>query len=226
MADFKTHSVLGTLAGSAFGVLCSIAGALSPVRAILSAVLFSVASVLPDLDSDTGTAKKFLFDTLAVLVPSLIVLHLSFETAEQGVLLLLLFFSLIRYPLEFMFVRCTTHRGIFHSIPMALVFSAGTLTMFHASPPMVRSLYAVAAGGGYLFHLIVDEIWAFGLFGLGAKKSFGSALKLYGDSFWITLLTYLVAAFLFYLAQCLISPDWQYNFLPALQNFFFSFVRL
>ena len=128
MADFKTHSVLGTMAGSAFGFLCGVAGALSPVRSILAAVLFSVASVLPDLDSSTGTAKKFLFETLAVLAPALIVLHLNFETAEQGVLLLLLLFFLVRYPLEFLFERCTEHRGIFHSIPMALVLSAGQKT--------------------------------------------------------------------------------------------------
>ena len=224
MADFKTHSVLGTMAGSAFGFLCGVAGALSPVRSVLAAVLFSVASVLPDLDSSTGTAKKFLFETLAVLAPALIVLHLNFETAEQGVLLLLLLFFLVRYPLEFLFERCTEHRGIFHSIPMALVLSAGTLAMFYASPPTVRCLYAAAAGGGYLFHLIVDEIWSFGLFGLGAKKSFGTALKLYSDSFFITLLTYLAALLLFYLALCLTaSPDWEYNFLPHLPDL--SFLR-
>lgn len=220
MADFKTHSVLGTAAGSAFGFLCGIAGALTPVRSILAAVLFSLASVLPDLDSNTGTAKKFLFETLAVLAPALIVLHLELETAEQGVLLLLLLFFLIRYPMEFLFERGTTHHGIFHSIPMALVLAAGTLALFHASPPAVRRLYAAAAGGGYLFHLIVDEIWAFGLFGLGAKKSFGSSLKLYSDSFWATLAAYLTALLLFYLALCLISPpDWKYNFLPEIPAF-------
>lgn len=225
MADFKTHSVLGTAAGSAFGILCGIAGALSPVRSILAAVLFSMTSVLPDLDSNTGTAKKFLFETLAVLAPSLIILHLNFETAEQGALLLLVLYFLIRYPLEFLFERCTVHHGIFHSIPMALVLSAGTLVLFHASPPTVRRLYAAAAGAGYLFHLIVDEIWAFGLFGLGAKKSFGSSLKFYSDSFFATAATYLTALLLFYLAFCLTTPDWEYNILPSLPEFSLPFFR-
>ena len=226
MADFKTHSVLGTAAGSVFGILCGITGALSPVRSILAAVLFSVSSVLPDLDSSTGTAKKFLFETLAVLTPSLIILHLELETAEQGTLLLLILFFLVRYPLEFLFERCTVHHGIFHSIPMALVISAGTLLLFHSSPPVVRRLYAAAAGTGYLFHLIVDEIWAFGFFGLGAKKSFGSSLKLYSASFFATLVTYLTALLLFYLAMCLTKPpDWEYNFLPSLPDFSLPFFR-
>ena len=225
MADFKTHSVLGTMAGSVFGILCGIAGALSTVRAILAVVLFSLTSVLPDLDSNTGTAKKFLFETLAVLAPSLIILHLDLATAEQGVLLLLATFFLVRYPLEFLFERCTVHRGIFHSIPMTLVISAGTLVLFHSSPPVVRRLYAAAAGAGYLFHLIVDEIWAFGLFGLGAKKSFGSSLKLYSDSFLATLATYLTALVLFYLAICLTKPDWTYNILPSLPDFSVPFFQ-
>lgn len=225
MADFKTHSVLGTMAGSVFGILCWIAGALSPVRSVLAAVLFSLTSVLPDLDSNTGTAKKFLFETLAVLAPSLIILHMNFETAEQGALLLLVLFFLIRYPLEILFERCTVHHGIFHSIPMALVISAATLVLFHASPPVVRRLYAAAAGSGYLFHLIVDEIWAFGFFGLGAKKSFGSSVKLYSDSFLATLAAYLTALLLFYLAVCLTTPGWEYNYLPALPDFSLPFFR-
>lgn len=219
MADFKTHSVLGTMTGSVFGILCGIAGLLSPIRSILAAVLFSLASVLPDMDSDTGTAKRFLFETLAILAPSLIILHLHLETAEQGTLLLLALYFLIRYPLELLFERCTVHRGIFHSIPMALVISAATLVLFHASPPMVRRSYAAAAGAGYLLHLIIDEIWAFGFFGLGAKKSFGSALKLHSDSILATLTAYLTALLLLYLAICLTTPGWEYNVLPSLPEF-------
>ena len=208
------------MSGSVFGILCGIAGALSPIRSVLAAVLFSLASVLPDMDSDTGTAKKFLFEALAILAPSLVILHLHLETAEQGTLLLLALYFLIRYPLELLFERCTVHRGIFHSIPMALVTAAAALVLFHASPPPVRRVYAAAAGSGYLFHLIVDEIWSFGFFGLGAKKSFGSALKLRSDSILATLAAYLTALLLLYLAVCLTTPGWKYNYLPSLPEDF------
>ena len=108
---------------------------------------------------------------------------------------------------------------------MALVIAAGTLILFHSSPPLVRRLYAAAAGAGYLFHLIVDEIWAFGFFGLGAKKSFGSSLKFYSDSFVATLMTYLTALLLFYLAICLTRPDWSGNILPSLPKISLPFFR-
>ena len=191
MADFKIHSVLGT--GSA---ICYAAGSyffeyVSLRRAFLGAAIFAMASVLPDLDSETGTAKRFLFDTLAVFLPALLITQISFDTAEHTFFIILCLYLLVRYPVQYLFEHLTTHRGIFHSIPAACVFGLGIALLFVEAPTNIRVFYAAGCAGGYMLHLIIDEIWSFGFFGLGAKKSFGSALKLYDKSWFPTVLMYL-----------------------------------
>lgn len=192
MPNFKTHSFFGFSIGTGLAFLAVAHGWLSAVRGLLAAVIFTLASLLPDLDSDTGTAKRFLFESLSVLIPAAVISQSSIATAEQAFLVITVLYFCIRCPCEFFFERFTRHRGIFHSIPMAVVFGAGTLLIFHNSTEQVRFLYAGACTAGYMLHLILDELRT--LFSTG--KESGGALKMRSDSAAATILTYLAAAVL------------------------------
>ncbi len=196
MAQFRTHFILGVISGGAAAAACVMQSILSPVRGFLAAFIYALASVLPDLDSSTGKAKTFLFETLAVILPALWLSQSRYSTAEQGFIIIVFLYFCVKYPCEYLFDRFTKHRGIFHSLPMTVVMASGTALIFHASPPPVRYLYAGACAGGYLFHLILDEACSF----FGAKKSLGTALKLHSSSIPATLLAYLAAAVLTLLA--------------------------
>jgi len=57
-------------------------------------------------------------------------------------------------------------------------------------------LAAAFVGGGYLLHLLLDEIYSVDLMGGSFKQSFGSALTLFNTSAWGSyLLLYLAVVF-------------------------------
>jgi hypothetical protein len=72
-----------------------------------------------------------------------------------------------------------------------------------------------AAGGvlvGFLSHLVLDEIWSIG-FRRGLprlKKSFGTAVKIWGDNLWANVSTYAKVILLTYLVVQ--DPQWMAQF--------------
>ena len=202
MPSFRTHSFFGVSFGGALAFLAVAQGFTSAARGLLAAVIFALASVLPDVDSDTGTPRRFLLETVSLLIAAACVRQFAPDTAEQGFLLIIVIYFGIRWPCEFLLQRFTVHHGIFHSIPMALVFAAGVMLVFHRSPENFRYFYAAAGAAGWLLHLTIDEIHAF----FSGSGKFGSSLKFYSSSFSATLLTYLAAALLLAAA---FFPEWR-----------------
>ena len=85
---------------------------------------------------------------------------------------------LIRFGIGSWIKKITVHRGMIHSIPMAIL--AGELTFFLVTGTVPeRFVKAAALTVGYLSHLILDEIYSIDSTGrkLRLKKSFGTALK-------------------------------------------------
>src|SRR5262249_57064682 len=126
-----------------------------------------------------------MFGLLAVAVPVLLFRRLEHTfTLEQTLVILAGLYLLIRYGASALFKKYTVHRGIFHSLPMMLVFG---LLVFVASqgPHLAERLFL--AGGvmlGFLSHLVLDEIYAVDFMGMKVKfnKYAGSALKLWSPS--------------------------------------------
>jgi membrane-bound metal-dependent hydrolase YbcI (DUF457 family) len=91
-------------------------------------------------------------------------------------------YGTIRFGAAEIFKRYTVHRGMWHSLPACA--ACGLLAFVIASGPDL-AIRLFKAGGvtlGFLSHLVLDEIWSFQLRSgkLNVKKSFGTALKIFG----------------------------------------------
>jgi len=183
MADFKTHIATSTLVGIAYGGYGFYAGA-SPQSCILAGGLCSVAGMLPDLDSESGAPVREMSAFAAAVIPMLMLERFeSFGWSREMIACCsAIIYVLVRFGLPAIFRRYTVHRGMWHSIPACLLCGLITFLLV-AGPDMNVRLFK--AGGvvlGFMTHLILDEIWSFGLRGgrLNVKRSFGTAIKFFG----------------------------------------------
>lgn len=89
----------------------------------------------------------------------------------------------VRYFLLFIFTSLTSHRGVFHSILAAIFFAllAACISYYFLKQGAVFSwLSGSFISIGFIIHLLLDEIYSVDLSNARMKRSFGSALKLYG----------------------------------------------
>jgi membrane-bound metal-dependent hydrolase YbcI (DUF457 family) len=194
MADFKTHITTSTLLGIGYGAAGHFYLGLPPTTCALAAGLCGLAGMLPDLDSDSGVPVRETMSFAAAIMPMLMIdrfvsmgwSHESIALAGASIYLA------VRFGVGELFKRYTVHRGMWHSIPAActaslLAFLACSCEDLHA-----RYFKAAAVGLGFLSHLILDELWSVSFRGFRPrlKRSFGSALKLWGGSRWANFSTY------------------------------------
>lgn len=194
MAGFKTHISTSTLIGIGYGAVGHVAYNVPLPTAVLAGGLCSLAGILPDVDSDHGHALREVVSFSAAVIPMLLLerfraLGLSHETI---VLAAALIYLLVRFGLTRFLQRYTVHRGMWHSIPAAA--TAGLVAALLCSCPNTRLLVfkASAVVTGYLWHLVLDEIYAIewhrGRFRF--KKSFGTALKMFSNNPWANISMY------------------------------------
>lgn len=203
MADFKTHITASTFAGIGYGYWGVTSQSMTLESGILAGGLCAVSGMLPDLDSDSGIPLRETSLFAAAVVPMLMLerfrdLELSHESMALAAMLI---YVAIRFVLVEFFKRFTVHRGMWHSIPAA---GCAGLIAYLAMPCLsesVRVYKTLAVVLGFLVHLGLDEIWALN-FGarLRPKKSFGSALKLFGNNSVANIFVYTQLAVLAYLA--------------------------
>lgn len=201
MADFRTHITAGLVAGYLAGI---VAGSSRWVETQTTPLLMFVASVigsfLPDVDSDSSTPFRIVFDLLAFAGGCLTFYGCLQQTAiswSGWILLPPLVVLAIRYGVAELFRRFTRHRGIFHSIPAVLIaaFSTPVVLRFFGLPASGIAAISFCVGLGYLSHLVLDEVYATVNFEGGKftpKKSLGSALALTGSSRRITGVAYTI----------------------------------
>lgn len=205
MADFKTHITTSTLAGIAYGATGFLALDIPPDSAMLAAGICSVAGILPDLDSDSGIPLRETIAFSAAVIPMLMIdrfreLGLSHECM---VLAGGLIYIAARFGIAEVFKRYTVHRGMWHSVPAAVTICLLAFLACTDENVMERWYKAVAAFLGFMVHLTLDEIWSVEVRRgrLRVKRSFGTAIKFFGNSTWGNLSTYakllLVAALAF-----------------------------
>jgi hypothetical protein len=79
----------------------------------------------------------------------------------------------------------TVHRGVFHSIPMTLLYAQCVYLVMWSLPFNERLVLAATAWVGALSHLLLDEIYSvdFNNKRFRTKRSFGSALKFWDARF-------------------------------------------
>lgn len=170
---------------------------------MLAGGLCSVSGMFPDLDSDSGVPLRETSMFVAAVAPMLMIdrfrdLGLSHEAMALAAMLVYL---AIRFVAVEFFKRYTVHRGMWHSIPAAM--SAGMLAYLIMPCPSesIRVYKSMAVVTGFIVHLTMDEIWSIDLRrGFRLKKSFGTALKFYGNSTLANVSVYAKLALLIFLA--------------------------
>ena len=148
---------------------------------LVSAGLCSFAGMLPDLDSDTSKSFQECMYLTAGIGCILTASRLRYHGIDPDLAMLggAFMFLFIRFIVATWVKKITVHRGMIHSIPMAIL--AGQLVFFAVTGETVyeRLVKAVALTIGYLSHLILDEVYSVDTKGgtLRLKRSFGTALK-------------------------------------------------
>jgi hypothetical protein len=214
MAGFRTHITVSTLAGVGYGAAAYAFYNVPAPACILAGGLCGVSGMLPDIDSGPGRPlRESLAFAAAVISTMLVDRFQQFGLSMESIILAGAFiYLLIRFGLAELLRLYTVHRGMFHSIPAAIIF--GELEYLLASGDMRLRLYK--AGGvvlGYMIHLVLDEMYSvYYVRGrMQIKKSFGTAIKLFDrKKLWPNVSAYAkLAAFTFLALQ---DQSWMGNF--------------
>ena len=209
MANFKTHIAFSSVMGAGYGGAAYALFDVPIPTCILAGGLCSVSGMLPDIDSDPGTPLRESMAFAAAVVPMMLIprFHQLNMSPEMIILAGAGIYLMIRFGLAEVLRRYTHHRGMFHSLPAALIF--GEVALLLSSGDVETRLYkAGAVVLGYVSHLLLDELysieWRRGV--LKTKRSFGSAVKLFSRKFWPNVSTYGKLALLTFIAFH--EPGW------------------
>ena len=169
-------------------------------------VLSVSGGFMPDIDSHSSKSKRIIFNFFAVSSLYLYYMYYHPKLTLRSLADIAGLYISIRYGLSSLLSKFTVHRGIFHSIPVMLIWafiSAILLNRILCLSSFDTWLVAATVSAGFFSHLLLDETYSVNLVGLKLKKSFGSALKLWGDNLIVNVIVYLAAIGLF-----VIMPTW------------------
>ena len=172
--------------GVAYGALGGSLLDLPLPSCALAGGLCGLSGMLPDLDSDTSIPVRETVAFSAAVVPMLMIrrfeaLGLSHESIALAGAAVYLF---VRFGFGTFLRKSTVHRGMFHSLPAAVIAGLLAFLICHDDDSTVRVFLAAAVFAGYLSHLLLDEYYSIGRT-RGAwrlKRSFGTAVKLHGGN--------------------------------------------
>ncbi|QDU55864.1 metal-dependent hydrolase [Aeoliella mucimassa] len=194
MADFRTHVTTSSVLGIGYAGMGIVSG-MEIESAIVGGGLCGVSGMLPDLDSNSGIPIREATGFAAGIVPMLLVDRFRSigMPYDRMVLITAILYFVIRFAGAQLLGRFTVHRGMFHSIPAGLIFAGlAFLICGPADEYQVRYFKAGAVFFGFMSHLFLDELysiqWQGGTWRL--KRSFGTAIKLWGKNGWANFSTY------------------------------------
>lgn len=183
MANYQTHLTGGVLVGAAAALLSGGLGMVTAVEMPFIALVGTWGGLAPDLDSDNSRPIQIMFAYATVVVPFVALWRMPFlyDTLLEAVAAWIIIASIVRGPICLALKKLTVHRGIFHSIPAALIFGClgFLLSGRRVDDVPLQTAVGVSAAAGYLAHLILDEVWSVDFEGRRLKKSFGTALSLW-----------------------------------------------
>lgn len=184
MPGFKVHISASTVLGVAYGGAAASLYNVPLPTAALATVMCSASGMLPDLDSGPGKPLHESVSFAAAAVPVMMMdrfRHLGWSH-ESMILAGAGLYLFIRFCLGEMLKKFTVHRGIFHSLPVALIFTEVAFLVCTSGDLTMRYYKAGAVFLGFMSHLILDEIWSVDLKHLKLKSSFGTAVKFWAPS--------------------------------------------
>jgi membrane-bound metal-dependent hydrolase YbcI (DUF457 family) len=195
MADFKTHITVSTLAGALLGAGGYQSG-MPWESCLIAGGLCSVSGMLPDLDSDSGIPLREAVAFAAAFVPMLMLDRLERVGLSHEMMLVVtgVIYFFLRFGIAELFRRYTVHRGMWHSLPAALIAALFVFLVSASENIHPRLFKTVAVFVGFMSHILLDELWSVE-FRRGKyvfKHSFGTALKFFGESRLANVATYLL----------------------------------
>lgn len=203
LGNFIHHISGGVVAGAACSAAATYFFDSAPVDAAAIGVLCCASSLLPDIDSPQSKPTELLFGMTSVLAPVFLVQGVGVQqlTPSEIILMALAGYMVVQYVVRRIMQRLTVHRGIFHSIPMALIWGAIVYMAFRHAPAVTRDIAAAGAVLGFFVHLLIDEMFSFINFEgirLSPKQSFGSAFKFFAPSLAANFFAYMILFILLY----------------------------
>ncbi len=194
MAGFKTHVTTSTVLGAGYGMVAYWQDDFRWTTCLLAGGLCGVSGMLPDLDSGPGRPLRESTSFAAAVVPMLLVPRLQQLSLDAELIILIgaLVYLLIRFGVARLLAAYTVHRGMFHSLPAMLIAGEAAFLLGYMGDLRTRYFLTGAVMLGFFSHLLLDELWSIEyLRGRWRfKKSFGTAIKLWGDSGWANLSCY------------------------------------
>ncbi len=203
MASFEQHINGAVIATGIIIVPLHTASIIDITQSLIVLSLGIIGGVLPDLDSDNSKPIQIFFKIISIFLPLIIILSIPNNLSLLYLIAYwLISIFILRLTLFQLFISFTTHRGIFHSIPMGVVFAQITMLIFY-KVFYFNITFSTIAGifllFGFLIHLLLDEFVSINVLGVRMKKSFGTAFKLYDrENLFGTLLLYTFIILFFY----------------------------
>lgn len=200
MASFNTHISAGIVLGVATATFIAAKEILPQSGAFLVATAVTVGAIMPDLDSDTSVPFHIVSSLLALIIGSLTYIYFKNIMPDNGGIILRVIIAVlaVKFVVSPIIKKMTKHRGIWHSIPAAVIITIGSFLSLQVVDLEMRLRFyiAVALGAGYLSHLVLDEgvsLFRFKfLIFWSPKQSLGSALKLAAESKMVTMIAYMI----------------------------------
>ncbi len=181
MANFNTHFTVAAGASAVVSATLLSMEVVSPEEAVIAFGLGTLGGLLPDVDSAHSTSIKVGFNVLSLLMTIMLIFVKSstYSLVEMFVVSVLVFVG-IRYAFLEFFRKISKHRGMFHTVPVALIWGIVIASMcqwFFALNSLVSWVYGFMITWGYLVHLILDETYSVDLGNRRMKRSSGTAFK-------------------------------------------------
>lgn len=210
MANFAVHALTALTASVSAAAYLTASYNLPLTWGTTLGVLGFVGGLLPDIDSGESRIAR-----TSGLLLGLSLCLATYMLTNNVIIALIAFVPLVQLTNRAV-QKWTTHRGVFHSIPMGLLLSIAAYSLSDLLRfPQLFSLFCAAfLGGGYLMHLVLDEIWSLRK-GVSKHCSFGTALQVFRPVFWKSFLaTYALLACAIYRV-----PVFKELFLRSLSGF-------
>jgi hypothetical protein len=194
MAGFRIHVSTSAVLGCGYAGAAHALYGVPADTAVVAGAMCGFSGMLPDLDSDYGVPLRETMAFTAAIIPMMLVGRLqSFNLSYDAMALVAVsVYLFMRFGLTNMIRKYTVHRGMFHSIPTGLIFAGLAFLVCGAAPFEIRCYKAGGVLLGFMSHLVLDEIYAIEWKGgrWRFKKSFGTALKFWGEDGWSNFTTY------------------------------------
>lgn len=195
MALPRSHFVTSVLLGGAYAAAGIYFFNIYPENALLASVIIVVAGMVPNLDGGQSGPAREIGGLIAAMVP--LVLLSQYPFIKEGGITRIAIIAVVSYlATRTLFVnffeQFTTHRGMLHSIPSAVITSELFYLLFFDLRTPERIYISVAALLGFLTHLIMDAYGNVSFLAKGEKKP--AALKLFGPSWESNIALYGIAS--------------------------------